>query len=64
MTIRCPVPSQVEPDAMADLIADAALIALPRQPAVTAPAEPQPAADVVIPPASMSLLDCYADYGV
>jgi hypothetical protein len=64
MTTRCPVPSQVEPDAMADLIADAALIALPRQATLTVAAEPQPAGSVVIPPASVSLVDSYADYGV
>jgi hypothetical protein len=64
MTTRCHVPSQVEPDAMADLIADAALIELPRQATVSVAAESQPVAEVVIPPASVSLVDSYADYGV
>jgi hypothetical protein len=64
MATSCPVPSAIEPDALADLIADARLISLPRQstedPVVTA--LPGPA--VVIPPASVSLVEGYADYGV
>jgi hypothetical protein len=64
MTIRCHVPSRVEPDAVADLIADAALIALPRQASETVTPASQPAPGVVIPPASVSLVDSYADYGV
>jgi hypothetical protein len=61
MTTTCPVPSQIEPDAVADLIADAALIALPRQEAPTVTAESQPTPRLVIPPASVSLVDCYGD---
>jgi hypothetical protein len=64
MTTRCRVPSQVEPDAVADLIADAAQIALPRQATAGVATESQPAAAVVIPPASVSLVDRSADYGV
>jgi hypothetical protein len=64
MSARCRVPSQVDPDAVADLIADAALIALPRQETLAAPTVSQPTAGVVIPPASISLIDAYADYGV
>jgi hypothetical protein len=64
MTTRCHVPSRVEPDAVADLIADAALIALPRQATLATTSEPQPTPSVFIPPASVSLIDSCADYGV
>jgi hypothetical protein len=64
MTTSCPVPSQVEPEGLADLIADAQLITLPRQ----ASAEPvpglPPAQGVAISSASVSLVEGYADYGV
>ena len=55
------VPSHVEPDALADLIADAQFIALPQPSADHAVAEPR--SDVVIPAASVSLFEGYADYG-
>jgi hypothetical protein len=61
MTTTCPVPSQIEPDAVADLIADAALIELPRQAAPDATTASRPTPRLVIPPASVSLVDCYGD---
>jgi hypothetical protein len=57
-----PVPSYVEPDGLADLIADAQLIALPRPSADSVIAE-LPRQTVVIPAASVSLVEGYADYG-
>jgi hypothetical protein len=64
MTASCPVPSEVEPEALADLIADAALIALPHPATVEPTAASQPPAAVVIPPVSVALVDGSADYGV
>jgi hypothetical protein len=57
-----PIPSHVEPDALADLIADAQLIALPQPPADPVVAE-LPRQSVVIPADSVSLVEGYADYG-
>jgi hypothetical protein len=57
-----PVPSHVEPDALADLIADAQFIALPQPSADHAVAD-LPRSDVVIPADSVSLVEGYADYG-
>jgi hypothetical protein len=57
-----PVPSHVEPDGLAELIADAQLIALPQPSAERAVVE-LPRQDVVIPADSVSLVEGYADYG-
>lgn len=57
------VPSRVDPDGLADLIADARRIVLPRQAArQSADTEPKPV--VVIPAASVTLVEGYDDYGV
>jgi hypothetical protein len=56
------VPSRVEPDGLADLIADAQLVALP-QPSVDRVVAELPRQDVVIPADSVSLVEGYADYG-
>jgi hypothetical protein len=64
MTPSRRVPSQAEPDALAELIADAQAIALPYQVAADpAPGQPR-SRTVVIPAASVSLVEGYADYGV
>jgi hypothetical protein len=57
------VPSLVEPDALADLIADAQLIPLPRDSAPGLVPDAVPTGRVVIPPASISLVEGSADYG-
>jgi hypothetical protein len=57
------VPSQVDPSGIDDLIADAQLIALPRQQAGTL-AHAERSESVVIPPASVTLVEGYDDYGV
>jgi hypothetical protein len=62
MSSSVPVPSQVEPDGLAELIADARLIVLPQQPADLVAAE-LPRQSVVIPAESISLVQGYADYG-
>jgi hypothetical protein len=56
------VPSHVEPDGLADLIADAQLIALP-QPSAERAVVGLPRQNVVIPADSVSLVEGYADYG-
>jgi hypothetical protein len=62
------VPSQVDPSGIDDLIADARQIVLPHQVTVDlARAEDPaalPAAALVIPAASVSLVEGYDDYGV
>jgi hypothetical protein len=57
-----PVRPLVEPDSLADLIADAQLIALPRASADRVLPD-LPRQVVVIPAASVSLVEGYADYG-
>jgi hypothetical protein len=57
-----PVPSHIEPDGLADLIADAQQIALP-QPSVDRAVVELPRQGVVIPATSVSLVEGYADYG-
>jgi hypothetical protein len=63
MTAHWPVPSLVEPDVLADLIADAQLIPLPRGSAPGPVHNVVPAGCVVIPPASVSLVEGSAEYG-
>jgi hypothetical protein len=57
------VPSQVDPNGIDDLIADAQQIALPRQVTVDLTRTEHPEA-LVIPPASVTLVEGYDDYGV
>jgi hypothetical protein len=57
-----PVPPHIEPDALAELIADAQLIVLP-QPSADRVAAELPCGGVVIPAASVSLVEGFADYG-
>jgi hypothetical protein len=57
-----PVQPSVEPGGLADLIADAQLIALP-QPAAERVVARLPRQAVVIPADSVSLVEGYADYG-
>jgi hypothetical protein len=63
MTPSRSVPSQVEPDALAELIADARAIALPHQTAADAAPGRSGSQPVVIPAVSVSLVEGYADYG-
>jgi hypothetical protein len=53
-------------DVLAELIADAQQIVLPRPRVAEAPgaAKPMPVDEIVIPPSTVSLVDGYADYGV
>jgi hypothetical protein len=50
-------------DVLAELIADAQQIVLPRPRAMELPLAPQPVDEIVIPSATVSLVDSYADYG-
>ena len=63
MSVIRSVPSQVDPSGIDDLIADARQIALPRQATVDLTHPEQPDA-LVIPPASVTLVAGYDDYGV
>ena len=58
-----PVPSQIDPSGIDDLIADARQIDLPRQATVDLARAEHPDA-LVIPAASVSLVEGYDDYGV
>jgi hypothetical protein len=53
-------------DLLAELIADAQQIVLPRPrlAEMPHPAKPVPVDEIVIPPTTVSLVDGYADYGV
>jgi hypothetical protein len=53
-------------DRLAELIADAQQIVLPRPRVVVLPNAPRatPVDEIVIPPSTASLVDGYADYGV
>ena len=51
-------------DLLADLIADAQQIVLPKPRAVEPPAASEPVDVVVIPESASSLVDGYAEYGV
>jgi hypothetical protein len=62
MSVMRSVPSQLDPSGIDDLIADARLIALPRQDAVD-PARAERSETVVISPASLTLVEGYDDYG-
>jgi hypothetical protein len=67
MSALCPVPSQIDPDALSDLIADAQAISLPSGSGVSlgSVAGPVPSPrPLVIPPTSVSLVEGYDDYGV
>ena len=51
-------------DLLAELIADAQQIVLPKPRVVELPGTPPaPVDEIVIPPATVSLVDSYADYG-
>jgi hypothetical protein len=52
-------------DVLAELIADAQQIVLPQPRMVEPPSAPTaPVDEIVIPPATVSLVDGYADYGI
>ena len=53
-------------DLLAELIADARQIVLPRPRTVELPRAPKaaPLDEIVIPPSTVSLVDGYADYGI
>jgi hypothetical protein len=63
MSVIRSVPSQVDPNGIDELIADAQRIALPRQHSVDLTRIDHPDA-LVIPPASVTLVEGYDDYGV
>jgi hypothetical protein len=63
MSVIRSVPSQVDPGGIDELIADARQIELPRQATVDPTHAVQPDA-LVIPPASVTLVEGYDDYGV
>lgn len=62
MTLSAPVPADVEPQALAELIADAQWVALPALSRRSDPA-PRGARVITIPDRTLSLMDGYADYG-
>ncbi|HEX3907975.1 MAG TPA: hypothetical protein VHW92_08585 [Mycobacteriales bacterium] len=63
MSVIRSVPSQVDANGIDELIADARQIALPRQVTVDLTRAEQPES-LVIPPASVNLVEGYDDYGV
>ena len=50
-------------DVLAELVADAQLIVLPRPRVVELASAPAPVDEIVIPASTVSLVDGYADYG-
>ena len=50
-------------DLLAELVADARLIVLPRPRVVEPPSAPAPLDEIVIPSSTVSLVDGFADYG-
>jgi hypothetical protein len=63
MTMHAPVPSDIEAEALAELIADAKLVPLPRRRVVDLSALPRQRRIIDVPDSTSALTDGYADYG-